>query len=143
VYAHYDADFPLVYLNDATRPERVSDHDAPVAYFSIPAVQGSVTLTTTATLTKTTSGYEAKVTVKNSGSGTAQNVNLTGATLGAATGSPLPYALGDIQPGASAIAVFEFPATAGNPGATVLEKYTGTHSAGTITGSLRAVLPSN
>lgn len=143
VYAHYDSDFPLVYLNDATRPERLSDHDAPVAYFSIPAVQGSVTLTTTATLAKTASGYQATVTVRNSGSGTAQNVNLTGAMLGAATGSPLPYALGDIQPGASVTAVFEFPASAGSPGAAVVEKYTGTYWAGTITESLRAVLPSN
>ena len=30
--ARLDADFPEIYRNDATRPERISDHDAPVAY---------------------------------------------------------------------------------------------------------------
>ncbi len=43
-YARSNADFPLVYKNDASRPERVSDHDAPVVYLSLdepakPAVQ--------------------------------------------------------------------------------------------------------
>ncbi|MBM3737568.1 MAG: hypothetical protein FJW39_17445 [Acidobacteria bacterium] len=33
-YARVNADFPEILRNDATRPERVSDHDAPVAYFS-------------------------------------------------------------------------------------------------------------
>jgi hypothetical protein len=30
--ARLNADFPEIYRNDATRPERISDHDAPVAY---------------------------------------------------------------------------------------------------------------
>jgi hypothetical protein len=47
VYAHMDSDFPLVYLNDATRPERVSDHDPAVAFFTIPALGPAVTLSTT------------------------------------------------------------------------------------------------
>jgi uncharacterized protein len=34
-YARLDADFPLVYANDATRPERISDHDAPVVFLSL------------------------------------------------------------------------------------------------------------
>jgi predicted extracellular nuclease len=33
-YARSNADFPESLRNDATRPERVSDHDMPVAYFS-------------------------------------------------------------------------------------------------------------
>ena len=33
-YAHLDADFPETFRNDATRPERLSDHDAAVAYFN-------------------------------------------------------------------------------------------------------------
>jgi hypothetical protein len=32
-YGRNGADFPESYRNDATRPERVSDHDMPVAYF--------------------------------------------------------------------------------------------------------------
>lgn len=31
--ARLDADFPEIVRNDATRPERISDHDVPVAYF--------------------------------------------------------------------------------------------------------------
>lgn len=34
-YARVDADFPLVYSNDPNRPERISDHDAPVVYLSL------------------------------------------------------------------------------------------------------------
>lgn len=34
-YARVDADFPLVYYNDYKRPERLSDHDAPIAYLSL------------------------------------------------------------------------------------------------------------
>jgi predicted extracellular nuclease len=35
-YAHLDADFPESLRSDATRPERISDHDAAVAYFQFP-----------------------------------------------------------------------------------------------------------
>ena len=31
-FARLDADFPEIYRSDANRPERISDHDAPVAY---------------------------------------------------------------------------------------------------------------
>jgi uncharacterized protein len=34
--ARNNADFPEVYRNDSNRPERVSDHDMPVAYFTLP-----------------------------------------------------------------------------------------------------------
>jgi hypothetical protein len=34
--ARLNADFPESYRNDASRPERLSDHDAPVAYFTFP-----------------------------------------------------------------------------------------------------------
>lgn len=34
-YARLNADFPAVYRNDANRPERLSDHDAPVFYMSL------------------------------------------------------------------------------------------------------------
>ena len=33
-YARLNADFPKVYANDETRPERVSDHDVPVLYMT-------------------------------------------------------------------------------------------------------------
>lgn len=106
--------------------------------------QGSIQLVTTATLLSLgDGGYEAIVTVRNNGTGTAQQVMLSGATLGGAPGSTLPVALGDIQPGASAIAPITFPASAGSPGTGTVERYTGTYTGGSFGGSLRATLPSN
>ncbi|MDQ2947972.1 MAG: lamin tail domain-containing protein [Acidobacteriota bacterium] len=35
--ARNNADFPEIYRNDSTRPERISDHDMPVAYFAVDA----------------------------------------------------------------------------------------------------------
>ncbi len=35
-YARNGADFPEVFRNDPNRPERLSDHDMPVAYFTLP-----------------------------------------------------------------------------------------------------------
>jgi len=35
-YARNNADFPESFRNDSNRPERVSDHDMPVAYFTLP-----------------------------------------------------------------------------------------------------------
>lgn len=34
-YARVDADFPAVWANDTTRPERLSDHDAPILFLSL------------------------------------------------------------------------------------------------------------
>lgn len=141
-YAHFDADFPLIYLNDATRPERVSDHDPAVVYFSIPPIAGTVQLLTTSSLTKGPSGYTATITVKNNGTGTAQNVQVTTATLGSASGSPVPQTLGDIAPGGgTAVATFTFPASAGNSGAAAVEKIAGTYTGGTFSSSFRVTLP--
>jgi predicted extracellular nuclease len=36
--ARLDADFPEIYRSDPNRPERISDHDIPVAYFRLPSV---------------------------------------------------------------------------------------------------------
>jgi uncharacterized protein len=49
--------------------------------------------------------------------------------------------LGDIQPGASAIAPVAFSSSAGVPGALVLERYTGIYTGGSFGGSFRVTLP--
>ena len=36
-YARSNADFPESLRGDATRPERLSDHDAAIAYFALPS----------------------------------------------------------------------------------------------------------
>ena len=49
--ARVDADFPEVYRNDPNRPERISDHDAPVAYFLFADVTPPVAICKPATIT--------------------------------------------------------------------------------------------
>jgi hypothetical protein len=44
-FAHLNADFPEILRNDPSRPERLSDHDVPVACFNFPAADLSLTLT--------------------------------------------------------------------------------------------------
>ena len=144
VYAHIDSDFPLVNLNDATLPTRISDHDPAVAYFQVPPppiVEGTVQLVTTSVLSKVSGGYQAMVTVRNNGTGTAQAVQLIGATLGGASGSVLPQTMGNIAPGDSAVVVVTFPATAGASGAAAVEGLSGTYSAATFGANLRVRLP--
>ena len=112
--------------------------------YTCPGTQGTVQLATSASLVKLGDGsYQATVTVANTGSGTAQSVQLTGATLGRANGSPVPDSLGAIQAGDSAIATILFPSSAGAPGAAVVEHYTGTYTGGSFGGSIRAALPTN
>jgi beta-galactosidase len=102
----------------------------------------TITLTTTATLSKVSGGYQATVTVKNTGNAAASNVQLTSASLGSAAGTPLPLSLGAIAGnGGAASVVVTFPSTAGNDGSSTVEKYSGTYSGGTFTASIRAVLP--
>ena len=101
VYAHIDSDYPLVYENDATRPERVSDHDPAVAYFTVPPAPapavtlastavafGSVTVGTTATqavkLTNSGSGALAFTSITATGTGYAQTNDCS---IGLAAGS--------------------------------------------------------
>lgn len=107
-----------------------------------PVVAGSVSLISKATMAKQQDGsFLATVTITNTGTGTAQNVQLTTASLGAATGSPSPNALGNIAPGSTATATMAFPASAGTTGATVVQKYLGTYTGGTFGASLRLTLP--
>jgi hypothetical protein len=54
----------------------------------------------------------------------------------------LPQSLGTLAAGGgSATFTVTFPLSAGTDGATVIEKYAGTYTGGSFTGSLRAVLP--
>ncbi len=110
-----------------------------IATASMPILVGTVTITTTGTLSKVASGYQMVVTVKNTGNVTAPNVQLTQATLGAASGTPA--SLGDIPSGGSASVTLTFPSSAGGDGTGVVERFAGTYDGGTFGGSLRAILP--
>ena len=111
------------------------------SFFQI-SYPGTVQLSTSATLTYLgAGGYQASVTVKNSGTAIAQNVALNTATLGSANGTSVPVSLGSIAPGGSAAATITFPSSAGAPGAGAVEKYAGIYTGGSFTASIRAVLP--
>ncbi len=112
-----------------------------IATASVPIVVGTVAITTTGALSKVGSGYQLVVTVTNNGNVTAPNLQLTQATLGAASGATIPASLGDIASGGSASVTLTFPSSAGADGATVVERLSGTYSGGTFGGSFRAKLP--
>ncbi|MEI9980973.1 MAG: hypothetical protein WDN23_18600 [Edaphobacter sp.] len=102
----------------------------------------AMTLTETSSFAVQSNGsYVLTLTVTNNGAGTAEDVTITGVTVGGVSGSTLPAVIGPIAPGAAATATFTIPSTAGAPGATVVEKVTGTFAGGSITNSVRAKLP--
>lgn len=97
-----------------------------------PVVPGPAKLSLSPTLEMQGDGsYLATVKVSNVGKGTAQNVQLNSASLGANAGTTLPtaalpYSLGNIAPGGFAVVSVNFPSDRA-PGA-ILEKYAGTYN---------------
>jgi hypothetical protein len=90
--------------------------------------------------------YQATVQLTNVGTGTAQGVQLSEATLGGAPGTTLPaagfpFAVGNIAPNGSATAIVNFPASAGSSGARIVEHLLGVYNGGSFGGNLRVTLP--
>ena len=90
--ARNDADFPEIYRNDPNRPERISDHDMPVAYFSLPLasdVSGQVSVTSSGLVfSRLTRTYNGTVTITNTSQQTINGpiqalfqINTAGVTL--------------------------------------------------------------
>ncbi len=134
---------PNTYGGSGTRWSGTVPSGNSVAYsaFQI-SYPGTVQLSTSAALTQLGGGgYQAVVTVKNSGTAYAQNVALTTATLGAANGASLPASLGAIPPGGQAQTTITYPSSAGAPGAGAAEKYAGIYTGGSFSASIRATLP--
>lgn len=75
--AHNNADFPEIYRNDPSRPERMSDHDMPVAYFSFPQADLSVSFSNANASLLTGNAATYSFTVSNSGPDAAQQLTLT------------------------------------------------------------------
>ena len=65
--ARNDADFPESFRNDNTRPERISDHDMPVAYITLPneVTSKSTIFKSNLTFNRGTQIYRGKVHVTN------------------------------------------------------------------------------
>jgi hypothetical protein len=98
-----------------------------------PAPCGGVRLVTTSSLTCTSpSNVQAVITVSNIGTLPANSVSLTLAKLGSTDGTPLPQALGTINPGGSASATVTFASSGGSTLATG-----GTYTGGTFSGTKR------
>jgi MBG domain len=89
-------------------------------------------LTTTIVITNIGNGYQMAVMEKNSGGTAAANLQVTGAILGAATGTPVPASFGNIAAGGSANVLLNFPALAGASGAVVVAKVNGSYTGGYI-----------
>ncbi len=75
-YARNDADFPESFRNDPNRPERISDHDMPVVFFSFPP-RVDLSIVKTAPVSVTTgSNITYTLTIHNAGPSTATNVQV-------------------------------------------------------------------
>lgn len=77
-YGRYNADFSDSYAADSNRPERLSDHDAPVAYFLFPPLADLAVEKEASSSTVTTgSNVTYTITVTNNGPGSAASVVVT------------------------------------------------------------------
>jgi len=84
-YARNDADFPESFRNDPNRPERISDHDMPVVFFSFPP-RVDLSIVKTAPVSVTTgSDITYTLTIHNAGPSTATNVQVTDSLPAATT----------------------------------------------------------
>lgn len=99
--ARVNADFPEVFRSDSNRPERLSDHDVPVAYFLLPPNTPPVANAGPDQTVECSSPSGAAVTLDASGSSDADGDNLTyrwtdskGNTVGTTTVLQLVLLLG-------------------------------------------------
>jgi predicted extracellular nuclease len=138
--ARNNADFPESFRNTSTRPERISDHDPAVAYFSLPtAVDASSQVTATKSgliYNRGTRLFYGTFTITNNSAQTIAApiqvvlTNLTpGVTLANATGSfagsPYITAAGSLAPGASLSVPVQFSNPSNSPINTTVKIYTG------------------
>lgn len=101
------------------------------------------------TLSKLGDGsYQVALKITNTGSGTAQGITLATGTLGSTQAAPTPLSTlpevagtGSVAPGGYTVVPLNFPASAGNSGAMVVQRYSGTYNGGSFSATLRTVLP--
>lgn len=102
---------------------------------------GIVRLVVTSTISRV-NATQVKVTyqVKNIGTVIANDVTLTGATLGATNGGPLPSFIGDLPPDIQS-PPFDVFFTNSTPGTSTTLKLNGTYMGGTFSSSKRVTIP--
>jgi len=98
-------------------------------------------LTSTSVITgNATSGYTLTITVTNTGTGPANNVTLTAATLGTTSATGGLVNAGTVNSGGgTAKFIVSVPGSAGADGKGVAEKYSGTYTGGTFSASVKSV----
>jgi predicted extracellular nuclease len=121
--ARNGADFPETYRNDDTRPERVSDHDMPVAYFAVPVQEVSARVSVFSSglvLNRVTRTYNGTIRITNTSAQTiagpihvALDQLTAGVTLANAAGQSqgLPYvtaSVASLAPGQSTTVAVQF-----------------------------------
>jgi hypothetical protein len=131
-------------------PITVAQGTLSAANYSFALVNGTITVTatgtaklnSTATLTAVSGGYQASITVTNTGAAAAVDAQITTASLGSATASALPISLGTIAAnGGSSTVTVKFPASAGSPGAAVVERAAVTYTGGSFSAASKVTLP--
>ncbi len=85
--ARNDADFPEIYRNDPNRPERISDHDMPVAYFTLAAPPPSALGASITAKSGPSNARQWTLTVTNPGSTPSANTAVNSFTLTQTFGS--------------------------------------------------------
>jgi uncharacterized protein len=107
-FARCNADFPETLRNDAARPERISDHDIPVAYFKLlpPGTDLAATKTVAPATVRSGSQVAYTITIHNSASSSATQVLVTDIlafgtrflSVESSQGSCTPPAVGGVSP---------------------------------------------
>jgi probable HAF family extracellular repeat protein len=123
------------------------------AYLLTPVKPPTITTSLAPSSSPTTDAngdYVVTLLISNTGEVTASAAEISAATLvvnqngkavDSAPATPLPAALGDLTPGASATLALTFPASAGLPGSMAALRWSLADSTGSAGGTLRLVLP--
>jgi probable HAF family extracellular repeat protein len=108
-----------------------------------PSPGGTAQLTVTRALRRNADeSITATVTIANTGSAAAANVELTSARIGAVPATTvLPLSAGTITPGSSAQITVQFPGSAGGTGAATTMALSGTYTGGSYNTTARITLP--
>ena len=98
-------------------------------------------LVATEFLSRSNGNLVVQVTVANTGGAAATHALVTGVKVGSTQGVVLPFSLGTIAAGGTAVVTVTLPGTAGAAGATGAVAVSGTYAGGSFGGSTRVVLP--
>ncbi|HLV81333.1 MAG TPA: hypothetical protein VKT32_13695 [Chthonomonadaceae bacterium] len=109
---------------------------------SLSIKETSISMTLNSLVQNGDGSYSANVTLKNAGYLTANNLQITASTLGAAaTSNTLPIYLGNMPAGGSVSGTLNYPSSAGAPGAKVTLKVVTKFTGGSSTDILKVTLP--